>query len=136
MNKDGEIFTSKFKDGKYKVILLDENDFRKKDKFLARYCRRTYKHLNFEVLRKLKYFGDSEGYHYYKLPVEPIFNKVYGELELIYSVHDKIILIEDIRPGDILISGYMNNLKTYKGIPYRDDRDLAKIKLAWNLERR
>lgn len=136
MNKDGRIITRKFNDDKYYMTMVDYVDFQKKVRFLAKYFRKTYKHLIFDILPTLKHKGDIEGTHIYKLPIDNVFNRVYGELELHYSVKDKTIVLEDITPGGILIAGYMDLLSVYKGIPYRDKKDLAKIKLAMTLERR
>lgn len=136
MNKDGRIITRKFNDDKYYMTMVDYVDFQKKVRFLAKYFRKTYKHLIFDILPTLKHKGDIEGTHIYKLPIDSAFNRVYGELELHYSVKDKAIVLEDITPGEILIAGYMDLLPIYKGIPYRDKKDLSKIKLAMTLERR
>lgn len=135
MNRDGKIITKKFNDDKYYMTMVDYVDFQKKVRFLAKYFRKTYKHLIFEVLPNLKHNGDKEGIHTYKLPIDSIFNKVYGELTLHYSVKDKAIVLENITPGEILIAGYMDLLPTYKGIPYRNKKDLTKIKLVLNLQK-
>lgn len=134
MNKDGRIITKKLNDDKFHISMIDYVIFQKKVRFLAKYFRKTYKHLIFDILPILKCKGDTEGSHIYKLPIISIFNKVYGDLELHYSVKDKEIILEDITPGDILIAGYMYLLPVYKGIPYRNNKDLAKIKLAIIME--
>lgn len=136
MNRDGKIITKKFSDDKYYIIMVDYVDFQKKVRFLAKYFRKTYKYLIFDILPKLKHEGDEEGRHTYKLPIDNVFNQVYGELKLHYSVKDKAVILEDITPRDILMEGYMDLLPVYKGIPFRSKEDLSKIKLVMTLERR
>ena len=112
-----------------RLTYVDENDFIKKYKCLSRYFRKTYKYIMFEVLPKLRTIGKVDGIYEIDLPVDEVFNKVYGKLQLKFSVKNDVAILEDIVPGDILIEGYMRNLPIYEGIPYRNSKDLFKIKL-------
>lgn len=112
------------------IVYLDENDFIKKEKGLRRYFRRAYTYLCFDIKDRLKQGKHESGSFERSLPVDELFNKVYGELKVRYTVSKGTVIFEDITPGDILIQGYMKNLPIYKGIPYRDKKDLMKIKLV------
>ena len=63
------------------------------------------------------------------IPTDLIFSQVYGEVQLIYSVINGRIVIEDLCPADFLLEGYARVLDTYKGIPYRNAKDIFKINL-------
>ena len=77
-----------------------------------------------------------EGYTKYelKLPTDAMFSKVYGDLILHYTVYEnqKIVMLNNITPDDILTEGHQKELSTYKGVPISKshaEKDMFKINL-------
>ena len=69
-----------------------------------------------------------------KLPTDVMFNKVHGEIILHYSVYhnQKIIMLDNITPDEILTEGHQKELTTYKGVMISKshaDKDIFKINL-------
>ena len=63
-----------------------------------------------------------------------MFVKVHGCMELYYIVYekDKTIVLETIKPEDILNEGHQSELETYKGVmvsKQHSDKDMFKINL-------
>lgn len=115
------------------IRILDENLYIKKTRALRRYFKKVYKSLIFEILPKLMLDGKKDGIYEVALPTDELFEKVYGEIILKFSVKDDNVIIEDILPNDILIACYSKTLPTYKGIPYDTEKDLAKLKIMEKL---
>lgn len=115
-----------------RIMFVDENDFIKKYRGLKKYCPRAYKYLIFEIMNKHNY-SDKAGKYEIELPTDERFKMVYGQIKLIYTRTSKAIVLEDIKPSDILEDGYMYLLNTYKGVPYRNEKDKFKIDMAMNL---
>ncbi len=115
-----------------RIMFVDENDFIKKYRGLKKYCPRAYKYLIFEIMNKHNY-SDKVGKYEIELPTDERFKMVYGQIKLIYTRTSKAIVLEDIKPSDILEDGYMYLLNTYKGVPYRNEKDKFKIDMAMNL---
>lgn len=111
------------------VQLLDENLYKKKELALKRYFRKAYKYLIFEAIPKLRQDGKQDGIYQVKLPTDALFEKVYGEMMLKFSVKNDIAVIEDIEPNDILLICHAKNLPLYHGIPYDSKKDLTKLKI-------
>ncbi len=109
------------------VTFLDYNDFVKKYRSLKLYCPKSYKYVCFHLLKNLKV--KDAGKHIASIPTDLIFSLVYGEVQLIYSVVNGRIVIEDLFPSDFLLEGYTRVLDTYKGIPYRNAKDKFRINL-------
>lgn len=108
------------------VNFVDENDFIKKYRSLRMYCPRAFKYLCFEIMNKHKYSKEI-GKHEIELPTEEKFKLVYGQIKLIYSTTEKAIVLENIVPSEFLEDGYIYYLDTYRGIPYRNEKDKFKI---------
>lgn len=115
------------------LTYLDENEYRKKERALRRYFMKTYKYLIFKFYPTLKKKGKKDGVYKVALPTEKLFEKVYGPIELHFSVRKEIVILENILPDELLISCFMKDLPTYKGVPYRNKKDLTKIKIAEEL---
>lgn len=111
------------------VKYYDENLFNKKKRALARYFRKDYKYLMFEIIPKLKCSGKNDGLYQVEFPVDELFKKVYGPMILKFQVKNDVAIIEDITPEKILIACYMKDLPTHNGIPYDNEIDLKKIKM-------
>ena len=74
-----------------------------------------------------------------KLPTDPMFAKVHGEMKLHYTVYEdkRVILLNSITPEEILTEGHMTELNTYKGViisKRNAERDIFKINLIKMLE--
>ena len=115
------------------ITFLDENDFRKKQKALARYFRKSYKYLIFEVLPTLTKENKKDGLYSLELPSDELFQKVYGKIILKFSVKNDVAILEDIEPREILLSCYSRNLLTYKGVPFDTKKDFKKLKIMEGL---
>ena len=111
------------------ITYLDENEFNKKERALARYFRKNYKYLMFEVYPTLKKDKKIDGKYEIELPVEELFERVYGKMRLKFSVKNDVAILEDITPHEILMACFSRDIPTYKGIPYNENKDLKKIKM-------
>ena len=111
------------------LTYLDENDFRKKERALRKYFMRNYKYLIFDFYPKLIHEGKKDGIYEVKLNTNKLFESVYGEMKLQFSVKKDVAVLEDITPGDFLLDLYEKEIPCYKGIPYRNKKDLEKIKI-------
>lgn len=120
--------------GQYKntFLYLDENDFNKKKRSLKKYCPIAYKELLFRT--RCEIVNTKDGTYTRALKTSSEFKFIYGQIELVYSVKNGIVTILDIQPSQFLIDGYTSELKTYKGIFYRDKRDMFKIDLFMSMK--
>lgn len=131
-------FTEKIKSGfenEKHFKYVDENDFVKKLRSLRTYCPRSYKQLIFRK-DKRDFYSMKNGRYQKKLYTSAEFEFVYGEISLVYSVKDGDVVIEDLLPSEFLLDGYFNLLDTYKGVPYRNKKDIFKIDLFINLKKK
>lgn len=106
----------------------NENDFKKKMRSLKTYCPRAYKDLIFNVNMN-DLFSLKDGIYKKDLQTSEEFKFVYGQIQLIFSISQGDVVIEDISPQQFFLDGYFNLLEIYKGIPYRDAKDKFKINL-------
>ena len=129
----------------YVIEFLNENEFRKKERAVKKYNMLAYKKLIFEFypgFREGNFGGvavsknTAESYTKYelKLPTDTMFSKVYGDLILHYTVYEnqKIVMLNNITPDDILAEGHQKELSTYKGVPISKshaEKDMFKINL-------
>lgn len=90
---------------------------------------RSYKYIIFKLDYE-KDFSKIKGRHEFEVPTDSNFKKVYGPIKIVYYVYEEGIVLEDLLPGDILMACYMKELQSFKGVPFRDDKDLFKIKLV------
>ena len=129
----------------YVIEYLNENEYRKKERAIKKYNMLAYKKLIFEYYQNLK-DGEFVGVvskknanekitsYDLKLPTDATFNKVHGDIVLHYSVYEKqrIVMLENITPDDILTEGHQKELTTYKGVMVSKthaDKDIFKINL-------
>lgn len=113
-----------------KMIYLDENDFVKKLTSLKKYFKKAYNFYTHEIAEKLKKPNKIDGVYQIELPTDDIVKRVYGAITLQFSVKHDVVILEDLKPSELLLEGYTRVLSIYKGIPYRDKKDLSKIKLV------
>ena len=124
---------------------LDENNFKKRERSVRKYNMLAYKKLTFEyypTIRAGKFLGklvgedknnNTESYEL-KLPTDSNFAKVYHDIVLHYTVYEKqrIVMLNNITPDDILMEGHQKELTTYKGVPISKshaEKDMFKINL-------
>lgn len=135
----------------YVIEYLNENEFRKKERAIKKYNMLAYKKLLFEfypALREGKFPGvmvshsDKEKTSKYelKLPTDVMFNKVHGDIILHYTAYHKqrIIMLDNLTPDEILTEGHQKELTTYKGVMVSKthaEKDIFKINLLNMLEK-
>ena len=135
----------------YVIEYLNENEFRKKEHAIKKYNMLAYKKLLFEFYPALKegnFLGvmishsekENTSKYELKLPTDAMFNKVHGDIVLHYTAYhkQKIIMLENITPDDILTEGHQKELTTYKGVMVSKthaDKDIFKINLLNILEK-
>lgn len=112
------------------ISYYDENLFTRRRRALSRYFKKCHKYLVFDVFPKLMTSGKKEGHYSLELPTNELFEKVYGKATLKFTVKNDVAVMETIEPEDILDACYVVDLPVYKGIPYRDKKDLKKIKMV------
>lgn len=108
------------------IKIINPNEFEKQLKAISKYFRKAYKQFIFEVIPEIK--RQSDGYYSTTLDIDDVFVKVYGKLQINYFVKNDVAYIEKFEPEEILHDMYFLLLPTYKGIPYRNNKDLFKIK--------
>ena len=129
---------------KYIFEYTNENNFNKLESALKKYNMLAYKKLCFEYYPALKegnFLGtiveedDDEGTRYeLKLPTDPMFSKVHGDVKLHYLVksNSNVIVIDKLTPEKILSEGHQSELVTYKGVMVskeEKEKDIFKINL-------
>ena len=135
----------------YVIEYLNENEFRKKERAVKKYNMLAYKKLIFEFypsMREGEFLGvivsqnDKDDITKYelKLPTDTMFNKVHGDIVLHYSVYhqQKIIMLDNLTPDDILTEGHQKELTTYKGVmvsKIHAAKDIFKINLLNMIEK-
>ena len=135
----------------YLIEYLNENEFRKKERAIKKYNMLAYKKLIFDFYPSLKegeFLGvmvshsdqDNTSKYELKLPTDVMFNKVHGDIVLHYTAYhnQKIIMLENITPDDILTEGHQKELTTYKGVMVSKshaEKDIFKINLLNMLEK-
>ena len=124
---------------------VNENEFRKLERSLKKYNMRAFKKLSFDYypdMRNGKFPGEiisknkEAGTVTYelKLPSDPMFAQVHGEVKLIYTVYKKeeTVMLKEILPKEILLEGHRSELGTYKRIMISKanaSKDIFKIDL-------
>ena len=112
---------------KKNIVILDEIGYTKKLRGLKQYFKKSYKHLIFEVMPVLKEMNKKDGSYSLDIPTDYFFEKCYGKLQLLFSVKNDVVIIEDLVPSDILLQCHMKLLPLYNGTPYYQDKDKFKL---------
>ena len=111
----------------YVLEYLNENEYRKKESAIKKYSMLAYKKLIFQIYSSLRE-GDFQGVivsrdERYKsesyelpLPTDSMFNKLYGNITLHYTVYleQMLIMLENITPEDIVLETTQNKYASYK----------------------
>lgn len=120
--------------GDMKVFYEDTKELKNLLRSLRLYNKVAYKQVIFrDRLEELEFEKLKDGTYKAELKTDSLFKKVYGSCEVYMELGKKSIKIIRIEPYDILMAGYRKILDTYKGIPYRDNKDLFKIRMMDNL---
>lgn len=129
----------------YVFEYTNENNFKKLERSLKKYNMLAYKKLYFEyypALKEGKFLGElistnkvnNTATYKLKLPTDMMFAKVHGDVELHYVVYEneKIVMLDTIKPEEILTEGHQSELVTYKGVMVskeHSEKDMFKINL-------
>lgn len=120
--------------GDMKVFYEDTKELKNLLRSLRLYNKVAYKQVIFrDRLEELEFEKLKDGTYKAELKTDSLFKKVYGSCEVYMELGKKSIKIIRIEPYDLLMAGYRKILDTYKGIPYRDNKDLFKIRMMDNL---
>lgn len=120
--------------GDMKVFYEDTKELKNLLRSLRLYNKVAYKQVVFrDRLEELEFEKLKDGTYKAELKTDSLFKKVYGSCEVYMELGKKSIKIIRIEPYDLLMAGYRKILDTYKGIPYRDNKDLFKIRMMDNL---
>lgn len=136
---------------KYIFEYQNENDFRKKERSLRKYNMLAYKKLMFDYYPEIrnghflgKLIGENKKLHTASyelvLPSDELFVKVHGEVKLHYTVYldNRVVLLTNITPDDILEEGHRAELTTYKGVMISKKnpaKDMFKVNLLNMLQK-
>ena len=112
------------------ITYLDENEFNKKNRALRRYFMKSYKYFIFKLIPTLQKENKKDGKYEVKLPIDKLFEKVYGPIKVIFTVKNDVAILEDMIPDEILMKCFERDLPIYKGVPYCTKKDLQKIKIV------
>ena len=129
MNQDGPVITKEFKDNRNIITYLNENEFKKRERAIKKYLMGAYKYWIFEVIPKLQKENKIDGKYELELPVDKLFEKVYGKVKVLFTVKDDVVILENIEPSEMLLDMHKRDLPSYKGVPYRTEKDKFKIEL-------
>lgn len=129
----------------YVFEYTNENNFKKLERSLKKYNMLAYKKIYFEYypsLKEGKFLGElistnkanKTSTYKLKLPTDMMFAKVHGDVELHYVVYEneKIVMLDTIKPEEILTEGHQSELVTYKGVMVskeHSEKDMFKINL-------
>lgn len=135
----------------YVFEYINENEFHKLERSLKKYNMLAYKKLYFDYypsLKEGKLLGEiiatneEKGHVTYELslPTDALFKKVHGPIRLIYHVYEneKIVMLDTIKPEEILTEGHQSELVTYKGVmisKQHSEKDMFKINLLNMIEK-
>lgn len=109
-----------------------DNEFNQKLRSLKKYCPLAYKYLIFEI-DKNNFFKFEDGMYEVYLPTAKEFKFLYGQIKLKCLVENKNTIF-DLEPSQFLLDGYKSELRTYKSIYYRDEKDKFKIDLMLKIK--
>ena len=115
--------------------MSDNNEFNKKLRALKKYCPQAYKHFLFKV-NHASNFMKEDGDYVLDLPTSDEFRFIYGQIQLKYSVVNKIPIFKDLEPSQFFLDGYRFDLDVYKSIYYRNEKDKFKINLMFEMKKK
>lgn len=112
------------------IFYEDTKELKNLMRSLKVYNKRAYKQLIFkERFEELKFENFKEDIYIAELLTDSLFEKVYGKVKAVVEIKNEQAKVIRILPTQIFLDGYKRILPTYKGCPYRDEKDLFKIKV-------
>ena len=114
--------------------MSDNNEFNKKLRALKKYCPQAYKHFLFKVNHNSNFIKE-DGDYVLDLPTSEEFRFIYGQIQLKYSIVNRIPIFKDLEPSQFFLDGYRFDLDVYKSIYYRNEKDKFKINLMFEMKK-
>lgn len=124
------------KDMNFKYIFYDDTKLLKNlMRSLRTYNMVAYKQLIFkERFEELEFKHYKEDIYIAELKTDKLFEQVYGKCKAIVQIRKDQVKVINIEPQELLIAGFNRILDTYKGVPYRNEKDLFKIKIIGGIK--
>ena len=117
------------------IFYGDTKELKSLMRSLRVYNKRAYKQLIFkERFEELKFENFKEDIYLAELLTDSLFEKVYGKVKVVVEIKNEQAKVIRILPTEIFLDGYKRLLPTYKGVPYRNEQDLFKIKIIGGLK--
>lgn len=114
------------------LSLEKASEFNKKVRALKKYCPLAYKYLIFKI-DKNDFLKFNDGMYEINLPTAKEFKFLYGQIKLKCFIENKKAIF-DLEPSQFLLDGYKSELRTYKSIYYRNEKDKFKIDLMLKIK--
>ena len=132
--KDGEVksYIVETDNDSKKISYVDYNDFNQKIRSLRKYCIRSYKDLTFRFIKQD--FNKPDGTYEDNIMTPKDFKFVYGQIKVKYFIKNGVLVLVDIEPSDFFKTGYMKDLHEYRGLYYRNRKDIDKIEFYRNFK--
>lgn len=104
---------------------------------LRKYNMVGYKQIIFkDKVVKLEFNRVHDDLYVADLATDRLFEQVYGKYRVyVLQGQNNSVKVISVDPEDLLTEGFRRTLNTHLGTPYRDEKDLFKIKLALAKER-
>lgn len=120
------------KDMNFKHIFYDDTkELKNLMRSMRTYNKRAYKQLIFKELIFKQY---KENLYVAELLTDELFEKVYGKCKVIAEIRNEQAKVLWLEPKELLAAGFNRILDTYKGVPYRNEQDLFKIKVVGGIK--
>lgn len=117
------------------IFYEDTKELKNLMRSLRVYNKRAYKQLIFrERFEELTFVNYKEDLYTAELLTDSLFEKVYGKVKVVVEIKNEQAKVLGIEPRAIFMDGYRKILPTYKGVPYRNEQDLFKIKIIGGLK--
>lgn len=124
------------KDMNFKHIFYDDTkELKNLMRSMRTYNKRAYKQLIFKERFEELTFNEYENNLYVaELLTDELFEKVYGKCKVICEIRNNQAKVLWLEPKELLKAGFNRILDTYKGVPYRNEQDLFKIKVVGGMK--
>jgi hypothetical protein len=121
---------------RFKHIFYDDTKLLKNlMRSLKTYNKRAYKQLIFkERFEELNFVNYKDNLYTAELLTDELFKKVYGVCKVVVLIRNEQAKVIGIEPQELFEAGFMRILDTYKGVPYRNEQDLFKIKIVGGIK--
>lgn len=132
--KDGEVksYIVETDNDSKKISYVDYNDFNQKVRALRKYCIRSYKDLAFRFFNQK--IDLEDGTYEENIMTPKDFKFVYGQIKVRFFVKNGVMVLIDLEPADFFKAGFMKELHEYRGLYYRNRKDIDKIEFYRNFK--